>query len=67
MMPEDTPRECVIKVGDFNSYAKQDPIDLVTSAGIFGRGSRFDPADFALQFLLRRGLLFTPLSRSARP
>ncbi|MEO6279930.1 ExeM/NucH family extracellular endonuclease [Roseateles sp.] len=40
----------VIMLGDFNSYAKEDPIETLTAAGIVDLVAKFDPADYSYVF-----------------
>ncbi|WP_457442936.1 ExeM/NucH family extracellular endonuclease [Roseateles sp. P5_E4] len=55
----------VIMLGDFNSYAKEDPIDLLTSAGIVDLVSLFDPADYSYVFDASAGRLDHGLGTAA--
>jgi Ca2+-binding RTX toxin-like protein len=40
----------VILIGDFNAYAKEDPIDLLINGGIVDLVGQFDPADYSYVF-----------------
>ncbi len=42
--------EDVILIGDFNAYAKEDPIDVLTTGGIVDLVGKFDPADYSYVF-----------------
>lgn len=42
--------ENVIMLGDFNAYAQEDPIHLLTSNGIVDLVGQFDPADYSYVF-----------------
>lgn len=49
--------EDVILVGDMNAYAKEDPIDVLTSAGIVDIVAKFDPLDYSYVFDAMAGRL----------
>lgn len=49
--------EDVIMIGDFNSYAKEDPINLLTTSGIVDLVGLFDPADYSYVFDASAGRL----------
>lgn len=49
--------EDVILIGDFNAYAKEDPINLLTSNGIVDLVGQFDPADYSYVFDAMAGRL----------
>lgn len=49
--------EDVIMIGDFNSYAKEDPINLLTTSGIVDLIGLFDPADYSYVFDASAGRL----------
>lgn len=49
--------ENVIMLGDFNAYAQEDPIHLLTSGGIVDLVSMFDPADYSYVFDANAGRL----------
>ncbi len=49
--------EDVIMIGDFNSYAKEDPINLLTTNGIVDLVGQFDPADYSYVFDASAGRL----------
>lgn len=49
--------EDVILIGDMNAYAKEDPIDLLTSAGIVDIVGQFDPLDYSYVFDAMAGRL----------
>ncbi|MDR7269149.1 putative extracellular nuclease [Pelomonas saccharophila] len=55
----------VIMIGDFNSYAKEDPIDVLTNAGIIDLVSMFDPADYSYVFDASAGRLDHGLGTAA--
>ncbi|MFT7721579.1 MAG: ExeM/NucH family extracellular endonuclease [Roseateles sp.] len=40
----------LILVGDFNAYAKEDPIELLTAGGLVDLIGKFDPADYSYVF-----------------
>ncbi|WP_457422803.1 ExeM/NucH family extracellular endonuclease [Roseateles sp. P5_E7] len=40
----------IIMLGDFNSYAKEDPIETLTAGGIVDLVAKFDPADYSYVF-----------------
>lgn len=42
--------EDVILIGDFNAYAKEDPIELLIGGGIVDLVAKFDPADYSYVF-----------------
>lgn len=47
----------IIMLGDFNAYAKEDPIHLLTSNGLVDLVSMFDPADYSYVFDANAGRL----------
>jgi hypothetical protein len=47
----------VIMLGDFNSYAKEDPIETLTTGGIVDLVAKFDPADYSYVFDASAGRL----------
>ncbi|MFG6455226.1 ExeM/NucH family extracellular endonuclease [Roseateles sp. BYS96W] len=47
----------VILIGDFNAYAQEDPIHVLTSAGIVDLVGQFDPADYSYVFDASAGRL----------
>jgi predicted extracellular nuclease len=49
--------EDVILIGDFNAYAKEDPIDLLTTGGLVDLVGQFDPADYSYIFDAAAGRL----------
>jgi endonuclease/exonuclease/phosphatase family metal-dependent hydrolase len=49
--------EDVILIGDFNAYAKEDPIDLLTTGGLVDLVGQFDPADYSYVFDAAAGRL----------
>ncbi|MDR7330962.1 ExeM/NucH family extracellular endonuclease [Roseateles asaccharophilus] len=49
--------EDVILIGDFNAYAKEDPIELLTTGGLVDLVSKFDPADYSYVFDANAGRL----------
>lgn len=42
--------EDVILLGDFNAYAKEDPMDTLTNGGLVDLVGHFDPADYSYVF-----------------
>lgn len=42
--------EDVILIGDFNAYAQEDPIELLTTGGLVDLVGKFDPADYSYIF-----------------
>ncbi|KQY89143.1 ExeM/NucH family extracellular endonuclease [Pelomonas sp. Root1444] len=42
--------EDVILIGDFNAYAQEDPIELLTTGGLVDLVGKFDPADYSYVF-----------------
>jgi uncharacterized protein len=49
--------EDVILVGDFNAYAKEDPIDLLAGGGLVDLVAKFDPEDYSYVFDANAGRL----------
>ena len=49
--------EDVILVGDFNAYAKEDPIELLLGSGLLDLVAKFDPADYSYVFDANAGRL----------
>ncbi|MFG6416314.1 ExeM/NucH family extracellular endonuclease [Roseateles sp. DC23W] len=49
--------EDVILIGDMNAYAKEDPIHLLTSAGLVDIVGQFDPLDYSYVFDAMAGRL----------
>jgi uncharacterized protein len=49
--------EDVILIGDFNAYAKEDPIELLTTGGLVDLVAKFDPADYSYIFDAAAGRL----------
>lgn len=47
----------VILIGDFNSYAQEDPINLLTTGGLVDLVGKFDPADYSYVFDANAGRL----------
>lgn len=47
----------VILIGDFNAYAKEDPIELLTAGGIVDLVGKFDPIDYSYVFDAAAGRL----------
>ncbi len=47
----------IIMLGDFNAYAQEDPIHLLTSNGIVDLVGKFDPADYSYVFDANAGRL----------
>lgn len=42
--------EDVVLIGDFNAYAKEDPIELLTTGGLVDLVAQFDPEDYSYVF-----------------
>lgn len=49
--------EDVILIGDFNAYAKEDPIELLLGGGLLDLVAKFDPADYSYVFDANAGRL----------
>lgn len=49
--------EDVILIGDFNAYAKEDPIEVLTTGGVVDLVGQFDPADYSYVFDASAGRL----------
>ena len=49
--------EDVVLIGDFNAYAKEDPIELLTTGGLVDLVGKFDPADYSYVFDASAGRL----------
>lgn len=49
--------EAVFAVGDFNAYAKEDPVRIIEAAGFTNLGKKFEPESASYQFSGRLGSL----------